>query len=876
MQHPFRVVVALFLLEGISLCAAEKPAAEEVTFEKHVRPIFKAHCFQCHGEGERVKGKLDLRLRRHVANGGDSGPTIEPGKPADSLLLERIEAGEMPPGDKKVSKPEIAMIRRWIAEGAITARPEPESITDDTDLTEEDRTYWSFQPIRRSPTPVVATNNRIRTPVDAFLLAPLERNGLTFSSEADKITLLRRLYFDLIGLPPTPEQTRQFLADDGPDACERLVDSLLESPHYGERWGRHWLDVAGYSDSDGYSEKDLERKYAYKYRDYVIRAFNDDKPWNEFITEQLAGDELLTPPYSNLTPEQSEKLIATGFLRMGPDGTGDGAVDQNAARNETIAETIKIVSTSLLGLTVGCAQCHNHRYDPILQADYYRMRAIFEPAYDTQNWRAPSARLVSLWSEETKQKAKEVDAELAKLADERKTALEQIVQETLESEIAKLPEEVREAARTARNTPVKERTPEQQKLLKDYPSLNVNNGSVYLYDRKRVDQHNKTYDAQKAEIQAKRPAEEFAHCLTEVPGKVPVTKLFFRGDINQPRQEVAPGELAVLCTTSESSIPVDDANIPTTGRRLAYARHLTSGRHPLVARVLVNRVWLHHFGAGLVANPGDFGVLGVPPTHPELLDWLADEFMAGGWKLKSLHRLIVNSSAYRQSSRRTEELDAIDPENTLLGRMNVRRLEAETLRDAVLAASGKLSRKMFGAAVPVTPDEVGQIIVGVDTRDSAGRPSGKVVPLGEDEFRRSLYVQSRRSTPLSMLESFDAPDMRPNCTKRNNSTVAPQSLLFMNNEFVVEQADAFAKSVQTAAPDDLAVQIKLAWQRAFAREPSEAQLQAGLAFLAAQTAEWEAATPAKADKAPAVPAVQRAFAGYCQALLSSNMFLYVD
>jgi hypothetical protein len=661
-----------------------------------------------------------------------------------------------------------------------------------------------------------------------------------------------------------------------PDAFERQIDRFLDAPQYGERWGRHWLDVAGYADSDGYSEKDLERKYAWKYRDYVIRAFNDDKPWIDFIVEQLAGDELLAPPYANLSPEQADKLIATGFLRMGPDGTGDGAVDQNLARNETIAETIKIVSTSLLGMTVGCAQCHNHRYDPITQADYYRMRAIFEPAFDTTSWRAPNARLVSLWSEETKQKAKEVDAELAKLAEERKTALEQLVQETLDSEIAKLPEELREPARVARNTPEKERTDEQKKLLKEHPSLNVNNGSVYLYDRKRFDQHTKKYDALKSEIQAKRPPEEYAHCLTEVPGKVPPTKLFFRGDINQPRQEVAPGELTVLCSTSESAIPVNDAAVPTTGRRLAYARHLTSGKHPLVARVLVNRFWLHHFGAGLVANPGDFGTLGSPPSHPELLDWLTDEFMANGWRLKPLHRLIMNSAAYRQSSRHNQALDAVDSENALLGRMNVRRLEAETLRDAVLAVSGNLSRKMHGPPVPVTPDEVGQIIVGVDTRDSAGRPSGKVVPLGEDEFRRSVYVQSRRTMPLSMLESFDAPDMKPNCTLRNNSTVAPQSLLFMNNDFILAQADEFAKTVYESVGDDAASQVRFAWQRAFTRLPEESQLQSGLDFLAAQKAEWEAVEPPNAEKPPSIPAARRALAGYCQALLSSNPFLYVD
>lgn len=862
-------ILLVFLLPMIS------SAAESPVYERDVRPILKAHCFHCHGEEDEVQGKLDLRLVRGMLKGGESGAAFVVGQSAKSLLVERIESGEMPPGKKKLTAAELATIRHWIDGGAKVARPEPETPTALDDLTDEERNFWSFQPIRRPALPPVTKPQLLRSSLDAFVLAELERHQLEFAQPADRRTLIRRLAFDLHGLPPDVEAVERFAANDSTDAYERLVDELLASPRYGERWGRHWLDVAGYADSDGYTEQDPERKYAYKFRDYVIRAFNADKPWDQFIVEQLAGDELLQPPFANLSPEQAEQLMATGFLRMGPDGTGIGGVDQNAARNEVIAETIKIVSSSLLGLSVGCAQCHNHRYDPISQVDYFRVRALFEPAYDWKNWRVPNARLVSLWTDEIRQRASAVDAETKELTAERLKILDGIVQEVFEREVAKLSEEQRELAKVARDTAEKERTPEQKQLLKDHPSLKVDRGSVYLYERKRVDEHNKSFDARQAAIKAKRPPEDYVACLTEVPGKIPATQLFFRGDFNSPRQEVEPGELAVLKSSAAAAIPKDDPQLPTSGRRLAYARQLTSGQHPLVARVLVNRFWMHHFGRGLVATPSDFGRLGARPTHPELLDWLASEFMTNGWSLKQLHRLIVNSTTYQQSSRRSPAQDAIDPENRLLARMNVRRLDAESLRDSMLSVSGKLCGEMFGSPVPIMPDEVGQIIVGVDTRDTAGRPTGKFVPIHQAEFRRSLYVQMRRTTPLSLLETFDAPDMRPNCELRNSSTVSPQSLLLMNNEFVIAQATEMALQLEAQTADRTA-QVTQAWRLTSGHAPQEAQLEAALKFLDAQAAELTAVKLVEKSKTPELSPATKALASYCQALLSSNRFLYVD
>ncbi len=855
-----------------------------LTFERDVRPILKTHCWQCHGEEEELHGSLDARLARFLQAGGDSGPAIEPGNHAESLLYERVSQGEMPPGDKQLSEAEVATIARWIDGGAKTATAEPESLAVGDILTEEDRAHWSFQPVIRSPVPRVASAERARTPVDAFLLARLEREELSFAEEADRATLVRRLSFDLTGLPPTPEAVERFVNDPAPDAYERLVDDLLASPAYGERWGRHWLDVAGYADSDGYSVQDLERPWAYKYRDYVIRSFNRDKPWDEFLVEQLAGDELLAPPYENLTPRQADRLIATGFLRMGPDGTGDSAVDQDVARNEVVADTIEIMSTAVLGLTVGCAQCHAHRYDPISHEDYHRIRALFEPAYDWKKWRGPGARLVSLWSDDVRAKAAAVDAELKEIAAQRTAELDQIVSDTFERELAKLPEDIQPAARAARETPQDKRDDAQNQLIKEYPFLKVDRGSVYLYLEDRLRGHQKKWDDLTAAKRAERPDDDYVRCLTEVPGHAPVTKLFSRGDHNQPRQDIGPGELAVLSPRgSDVDIDANCEELPTTGRRLAYARHLTSGRHPLVARVLVNRFWLHHFGRGLVATPGDFGMLGEPPSHPELLDWLADEFVRGGWKLKRLHRLLVTSTAYRQSSRRRPELDAVDPENRLLGRMGVRRLEAETIRDALLAASGRLVDSMYGKSVPVMPDEVGQIVVGVDTRDSAGRPSGKVVAIGANEFRRSVYVQVRRSQPLGMLEPFDVPTMSPNCQQRSSSTVAPQSLLMMNSPLVVQLAAAMAERIRREVGDEPQSQFRRAWMLAFGRAPDADETAAGLAFLSEQTSALEPLNengqPPAADadpKAQAPAPEHAALAHLCHALVISNGFLYVD
>lgn len=861
------------------LVQADEVAVPEVTFEAHVRPIFRTHCFHCHGEeGIELKGNLDLRLRKLIAKGGDSGPAIVEGNPAGSLLWQRIKSGEMPPGDKKLSDAERATVERWLAAGAKTARPEPDQPTSGADITPEERNFWSFQPVQRPAVPAVQHADRVQTPIDAFILAKLEQKGLSLSPEADRRTLIRRASFDLLGLPPTPEEVEQFLADPAADAYERLIDQLLASPRYGERWGRHWLDVAGYSDSDGYTPEDHVRKYAYKYRDYVIRAFNDDKPLDQFIREQLAGDEMVNPPYPDLPSDALDKLVATGFLRMGPDGTGSGGVDQELARNQVLAETIKIVSTSLLGLSVGCAQCHSHKYDPIPQTDYYRMRAVFEPGYDVKNWRPPQARLVSLYTEANRQQAAQVEAEAAKIDAERTEKQTAHIARVFEQELAKLPEELREPIRAARNEAADKRTPEQQKLLKEHPSVNVDAGSLYLYDANAAKEL-KDYVDKATSVRATKPVEDFVHALTEIPGAMPQTFFFVRGNHLQPKQVLPPGELSVLAPPDTSDLPPDDVALPTTGRRLAYARRLTSGGHPLTARVLANRVWLHHFGRGIVASPTDFGFLGERPTHPELLDWLASELVAGGWKLKSFHKLLLTSAVYRQVSRRDPAQEAADPDNRWLGRMSVRRLEAEAVRDAIIAVSGHLNARMYGPAVPVIEDEDGQFVLGIENLNGENRP-GPVLPLNGEEYRRSVYVQMRRTRPLAVLDTFDEPAMDPNCAIRNASTVAPQALLLMNNEFVLQHAGRMAQRVAAEAGSDPRAQAQFAWRLVFSTSPTEEQLSEAATFLTEQTEQFRAAVAAAPPPATGQPAAPdpalSALTTFCQALLSTNEFLYVD
>ncbi len=863
--------------EFASNSASRTNSRPGVTFEQDIRPLFKAACFHCHGEAGVVEGGLDLRLARFTIKGGETGPSLVAGDREKSLLYQRVRDGEMPPDKAHRFTPEqVELLGKWIEAGAPTLRPEPESL-DTVVITEEERSHWSFQPITKPAVPKVAHQDQVSTPVDAFLLQKLEEKGFAFSESASKRNLVRRVYIDLLGLPPTPEQLKAFEEDTRPDAWEQLVEQLLASPHYGERWGRHWLDVAGYADSDGYSNQDPQRKFAWRYRDYVIKSFNADKPFDQFILEQLAGDELITSPLNNLSPEDAELLAATGFLRMAPDGTSGTVDDQNVAKNDVVAETIKIVTSSLMGLTVGCAQCHDHRYDPIPTVDYYRLRAVFEPALNWKQWRTPQQRLVSLYNDEDRKKAAEIEAQ-AKVIDAARLEKQQAaIDAEFEKQLLKLPEEIRDSARGLHKVPVKDRTPEQKALVKTYPALNISAGSLYLYNP-QVDKELKAMLEEAKKVRETKPKEEFIHALVEPKAAPPATFVFYRGDCDQPKDQVSPGGLTVIEQASQvPPIPVKDASLPTTGRRRAFAKQLTDRKHPLTSRVLVNRIWLHHFGRGLVESPADFGILGIPPTHPELLDWLASEFMDSGWSMKHLHRLMVNSHAYRQALRSSPEQDQVDPENRLYGGARLVRLDAETIRDSVLSVSGILNTDMYGPPVPIMSDDSGRWILGVENLVT-GRP-GPIIPLEGRENLRSVYVEVRRSRPLAVLDTFDWPIMSPNCEIRRTSTNTPQSLMLMNSDFVLEHSAKFARRIESVAGDDVAAQIDTAWQLTFLRAPDESERSTAKAFLEEQEqlmAERVKTLPAPKDKSKAPTPKQLALDCLCQMLLSSNEFLYVD
>ena len=772
-------VMSAVCLPSATVAAEGKP----LTFESDIRPIFRSHCYDCHGAEKQKKGKLDLRLARLMLAGGESGPAIVAGDPGKSFLVKRLREGSMPPGDMRVSDEEIEKISRWIAQGAKTARPEPKEIGEGLGITPEERSWWAFQPISRPALPIPVGQERVRTAVDSFVLARLKEKKLGFAKDADRLTLVRRVYLDLVGLPPTYEQAQAFITDKRADAYERLIESCLESDHYGERWGRHWLDVAGYADSEGYTNDDRVRPYAYKYRDYVIRAFNLDMPFDRFIQEQLAGDEMIVGPLKNLGPHQVQKLVATGFLRMAADGTDGGTPDAAVAKNQVVSDTIKIVSSALLGLSVGCAQCHDHRYDPISQVDYYRIRAVFEPGLDWKAWRNPTQRRVSLYTDAQRAVRAEVQKEIDVVNKEKNAKQQKYIKLALDKEYARYKEPLKSQLKQAKQAAGDKRTPEQKALLKKYPNLNVSGGNLYQYNSKHADEI-KAYAPRIAKIQKKVPTEDFVRALTDGRGSGGVlakTFLFHRGDHRQVRDEVAPGGLTVTAPPgARFAITGDDPQVPTSGRRLAFARWLTNGRHPLVARVLVNRAWLHHFGRGIVTTPDEFGKLGTKPTHPKLLDWMASHFVESGWSMKDLHRLMMTSTAYRQASLRHVAGDRQDGSNSLYWHKTVQRLDAEIVRDRILSASGTLNTEMFGAAVGLKADDAGQISVS-----------------GPD--RRSVYVQNRRTQPVALLQVFDQPVMTVNCSQRVKSTVALQALLMMNSQTVLKYAGAMADRVNKEA-----------------------------------------------------------------------------
>lgn len=772
-------------------------------FEIDVRPLLDKHCAGCH-QGAGAQASLDVRSVGALRKGGVSGPAVTPGKAAQSLLYRRIAAGQMPPG-APLPKAAVDLLREWIDAGAPAADPRASAEA-------LDRRHWAFQPPQRPATPKVRAANRVRTPVDAFVLAQLDKRGLAMNADAGTAALIRRVTYDLTGLPPSPVQLDEFAANP---SYEAYVDRLLASPRYGERWARHWLDAAGYADSEGVLAADVVRDNAWRYRDWVIRAFNANKPYDQFVREQLAGDEISEYyRHDGLPRAAADALAATGFLRTAVDATREDFLPKDFAEYHwrTLFDTEQIAVSALMGITIQCARCHDHKYEPLTQRDYFAVQAIFAGALRPTGKVLPSyKRLVVDAPRAEQERARKVNGPLDGIA----KALRDL--------------QTNRRAHYRNQHPHGEKATEEE-LRQAFPE----------YARKADETA-----AELKEVEAKKIVLPTIRALYDQDAQPPPTHILLRGDPLKPGPAVDPGVPAVLARADHPfRVPDPGKDAKTTGRRLAFAQWLTRPDHPLTARVFANRVWAAYFGTGIVPTLDNFGKSGTPPTHPELLDWLATEFVAKGWDIKWLHRTIVLSSAYRQSSMARPEGLSKDPENQWLWRMTPRRLEAEAVRDAVLAAAGTLNPEMFGAPVAAETKKSGEVAV----KGEAG------------EGRRSIYQIVRRSAPQHFLAAFDAPTMEINCIRRPRSTSATQALALMNGDFVTAQARHFAARVtREARPEE---KVRYAFRLAMGRAPAAGEADLLATFLERQRQKHGDASLALAEM--------------CQALLGTNEFIYLD
>lgn len=871
------IVIACFVLgnprHSLEVIAADAPETA-LTFDKDILPIVKAKCIRCHA-GVEPKAGLNLSSPVSLLTGGKSGAVLRIRAAEFSLLYEMVSSGKMPPVGQKLTTEEKGTIRKWINEGA-DGVSNAATVDRSDDITDSD--LWSFRPPVRPTVPLVQQSDRVRNPIDSFIVKRLERDGLTSTSEADRLTLLRRVSFDLIGMPPTPEEVERFLCDDQPDSFGRMIARLLASPQYGERWARHWLDVAGFTESAGILNEDKALPLAWRYRDYVIRAFNSDKPYDRFLQEQIAGDELTNywTAFENdhrLPDDVVEGIIATGFLRTAADPSRpDFKSIKNAAAQyfyPTMFDTLQIVSSSTMGLTVQCARCHSHKFDPIPQVDYYRMQAIFTTAYRPDNWIPQMNRRLHIASKQEKEAAAkknaEIDASVKKLKAELATLKSTFITRVFDNGLAELPVEVREDVKAALIAKQDTRTEIQKYLAEKFEKKLRPQGKeleAALSTYPDYTQGTQGISEKVGAEESRRWLFDEVRALYDQPGEV-TTPVLLRGDPLTPGPAVEPGVISTIATPQPFQWSTPEADAKTSGRRLAFARWLTQPDHPLTARVMVNRIWMHHFGTGLVSTPDDFGVSGASPSHPELLDWLATEFVQSGWSIKHMHRLMLSSATWRQQSRvSTAHLAAceeVDPDNHLLWRQNMRRLEAEPLRDTLLATSGTLSSPMFGVGQAVARQKDGEVIV----------------PVGQDQNRRSIYVRLLRLNPETMLEVFDQPTISVNCTERSTSTVSTQALTLLNSDAMARAAAAFASRVHAEQPDD---PVGRAVLTAFSREASSTDRKFLSNFLDSQTSRYlnEHAEPIRQKSEVIAAARQKALADLCHMLMSANEFVYVD
>jgi cytochrome c553 len=813
-------------------------AAQDDERAQHVYEIFRNRCFGCHGE--KAEAGLDLRTHASLRKGGANGPVVVAHQPEKSRLYLAVahrQQPAMPRVGAKLSDEDVATIAAWIEEGAslegveeamaVTGAKRDTSRYEERPITPHEREFWAFQAPKRVAPPAAGN------PIDGFIRGALSAKGLTASPRADRRALARRAYLDVLGLPPTPQEVDAFVDDPSPDAWPRLIDRLLASPHYGERWARHWLDLVRYADSGGF-EFDTDRQQMWRYRDYVVNAFNDDKPYDQFIRKQIAGDEY--------TPDSDEAMIATGFLRLGPEGGGGG----ERGRQDALDDIVSTTTLTFLGVTVGCARCHNHKFDPIPQKDYYRIQAVFASMRNVEHPLVPS-HVVARHRAETRR----IEGLLKPLQQQKRELEAPYLKKLVDAAIAQLPEYLQ----VAFNTPENERTEGQklnvaqiEKTLKD-DTLRGKITETHIAAEMPADvqAEHATLKARIEAIEKQRPPQFATARAIGESGREPRPSFFLiRGSVDAKGSQMAPGVLSVAAAT-EPAFPPPPADAPSSWRRRGFADWLTSRGNPLTARVMVNRIWQHHFGEGIVRTPSNFGELGDRPSHPELLDWLAVEFMERGWSLKAMHRLMMASEAYQMASADIAANVAIDPGNRMFWRMPRQRLEAEAIRDSILAAAGTLDRTVGGPNVfpYIDPD----LFEASSRRNWPGKPDQD-----PSTWRRSLYVFSKRSIRYPMFEAFDQPNLINSVDRRNRSTVAPQALLLMNNATVLFHAEKFAERLRREKGDNIPAQVIAGFQSALGRPPDAEELRSSVAFVR--------------DGGP------NGLAGFCHALFNINEFVY--
>lgn len=782
---------AVVLLGASSVRANDRDPAKEKFFEAQVRPLLVAKCVKCHGDAKQ-KGGLRLDTRDGFLDGGESGAVVAPGDPKKSLLIEAInfESLEMPP-DGKLSADEILILTKWVSDGAYW--PSEGTVLGKSrggkGISDEDKKWWAFQPIRRPDVPKLADDAWSRGDIDRFLLAKMKAAQLSPAPEADKVTLIRRVTFDLTGLPPTNDEITAFVNDDSPHAYEQLVDRLLASERYGERAARQWFDLIRYNESDGY-RKDDYRPDMWRYRDYVIRSLNADKPLNQFIAEQIAGDEL--------DPNNPDALIATGYWRLYL-----YEYNQRDARTHWQAildELTDVTGEVFLGFSIGCAKCHDHKFDPILRADYFRLQAYFTSIFPEDETPVVAREQLA----EHRRKQAEWEQATAAIREEIERIKKPYVARARASAVSKFPPDIRGIVD---KQPTDRSAYERQlmDLMNRQIYLEVDKPKLKDDDKKRVDE----LTAQLAQFEALKPGTLPVAMTVRDASAVPAITVM-TGD--RKARDVLPGILSVF-NPAPAEIPPLKSGVESTGRRAALANWLTSTANPLTPRVMANRLWQTHFGIGLVATSSDFGHLGEAPSHPELLDWLTSTLLENNGSFKTLHRLIVLSSAYRQSSRHPQ-MEAglrVDPLNRLRWKWDVRRLDAEQIRDAILASSGELDLKSGGPSV--------------DAKST----------------RRSIFTKQMRNSPDPFLDSFDAADGFNSTAKRNVTTTPTQSLLMVNGAWPLSRAQALAKQVEarigkrSPGTDPLAEAVRGAWQATYGRLPNDTELTNGIDFLKAAT-----------------------------------------